>query len=110
MKLRSFALTLLLILASLVGPGAGASGAQSPGGAAIRAERDNTPKELKHVGVDEHLDGQLPLDAVFHDDKGAMVRMGDYFNGERPSLFILASYSCPVLCSMVQHAAATAMK
>jgi len=81
-----------------------------PGGGVAHAERDNTPKELKHVGVDEHLDGQIPLDAIFRDETGAMVHLGNYFKGERPAIFILAYYSCPVLCGMVQNAAATAMK
>ena len=75
-----------------------------------RAERDNTPKELKHVGVDEHLDAPLPLDAVFRDHDGKMVRLGDYFGHEKPALLILAYHSCPVLCGMVQNAAATALK
>src|SRR5258705_13918265 len=100
MKLSSLFLATVLSLAALVGPGGGVA----------RAERDNTPKELKHVGVDEHLDGQLPLDAIFRNETGAMVHLGDYFKGERPALFILAYHSCPVLCGMVQNAAATAMK
>ncbi|WP_394822696.1 SCO family protein [Pendulispora albinea] len=100
MNLRSLLLASLLSLGALVGPGGGVA----------HAERDNTPKELKHVGVDEHLDGQLPLDATFRNENGAMVRLGDYFKGERPALFILAYHSCPVICGMIQHAAATAMK
>jgi len=98
--LRTFALAILLALGSLVGPGGGVA----------RAERDNTPKELKHIGVDERLDAQLPRDAIFRDETGAMVHLGNYFTGERPALFILAYHSCPVLCSMVQNATATAMK
>jgi protein SCO1/2 len=72
--------------------------------------RDNPlPKELQHVGVTEHLDGQLPLDAVFKDQNNQMVKLGDYY-GRRPVLLIMAYHSCPVLCGMVQNATATALK
>ncbi|WP_394837080.1 SCO family protein [Pendulispora rubella] len=99
MKLRTLLLAASVAFSALVGPVGEA-----------HAERDNTPKELKHVGVDEHLDGQIPLDATFRDETGAMVQLSKYFKGERPALFILAYHSCPVLCGMVQNAAATAMK
>jgi len=100
MKLRSLLLAASLAFAALLGPAGGVA----------HAERDNTPKELKHVGVDEHLDGQIPLDATFRDETGSMVQLNKYFDGKRPALFILAYHSCPVLCGMVQNAAATAMK
>ena len=74
--------------------------------AIVRA--DNTPMELQHVGVNEHLDGQIPLDARFRDQDGKSVTIGDYF-GTKPAMLILAYHRCPVLCSMIQNAAATAL-
>jgi protein SCO1/2 len=65
---------------------------------------------LQHINVDEKLDAPLPLDTQFLDHTGKAVRLGDYFRGKRPVLLILAYHSCPVLCSMVQNAAATALK
>ncbi len=65
---------------------------------------------LAHVNVDEKLDAPLPLEAQFLDHTGKAVRLGDYFGGKKPTLLILAYHSCPVLCSMVQNAAATALK
>jgi protein SCO1/2 len=65
---------------------------------------------IKHVNVDEKLDAPLPMDAQFLDDTGKAVRLGDVFDGKRPAVLILAYHSCPVLCGMVQSAAATALK
>jgi len=80
------------------------------GRARAGSDDPNTPKELLHVGVNEHLDGQLPLDAQFRDENGAPVRLGNYFTADKPVVFILAYHSCPVLCGMVQNAAAAALK
>lgn len=65
---------------------------------------------VAHIDVDEKLDAPLPLDAQFLDHTGKAVRLGEYFGGKKPALLILAYHSCPVLCSMVQSAAATALK
>jgi protein SCO1/2 len=56
---------------------------------------------LKNVGVDQHLDGQVPLDLQFRDEAGKSVRLGDYF-GKRPVILNLAYYGCTMLCGEVQ--------
>jgi protein SCO1 len=56
---------------------------------------------LKNVGVDQHLDGQVPLDLQFRDETGKPVRLGDYF-GKRPVILNLAYYGCTMLCGEVQ--------
>jgi protein SCO1/2 len=59
---------------------------------------DELPKVLQQVGVAQHLNGQLPLDASFVDDTGAQVKLGDYF-GKHPAVLSLVYYNCPMLCS-----------
>ena len=59
---------------------------------------DQLPTVLQKVGVDQHLNQQLPLDAQFVDDTGKTVRLGDYF-GKHPAIFSLVYYNCPMLCS-----------
>lgn len=59
------------------------------------------PPGLEDVGVQEHLDGQIPLDAVFHDQTGRMVRFGDLLDGKRPMVLTLAYHTCPTVCSLV---------
>ena len=39
------------------------------------------PPGLEDVGVDEHLDGLVPMDTVFRDSSGRMVKFGDLFDG-----------------------------
>ena len=59
---------------------------------------DQLPQVLQKVGVSQHLNRQLPLDAAFVDDTGKPVRLGDYF-GKRPAILSLVYYNCPMLCS-----------
>jgi protein SCO1/2 len=67
------------------------------------------PAQMQHVDVVEHLDAPIPLDAKFVDQDGQHVTIGDYF-GKKPLALILAYHTCPVLCGMIQHAAATSFK
>lgn len=62
---------------------------------------DQEAADLEGVGVDENLDGQLPLDAVFLDSEGNQVKLGDYFNNDRPVILTLNYYVCPMLCGLM---------
>jgi len=55
---------------------------------------------LKDVGIDQRLGQSLPLDAIFQDEAGHAVRLGQYFVG-RPVILALAYYNCPMLCTQV---------
>jgi len=59
---------------------------------------DQLPQVLQKVGVSQHLNQQLPLDAAFVDESGKPVKLGDYF-GKRPAILALVYYTCPMLCS-----------
>jgi protein SCO1 len=59
---------------------------------------DQLPQVLQKVGVSQHLNQQLPLDASFVDETGKSVKLGDYF-GKHPALLSLVYYTCPMLCS-----------
>jgi len=88
---------------------AGAIGALLCGGAAAQVSSygdkeegpnrgNELPTVLQRVGVEQHLNQMLPLDAQFVDDTGKTVRLGDYF-GKRPAILSLVYYNCPMLCS-----------
>jgi protein SCO1/2 len=62
------------------------------------------PQELKGVDIIEHLGSPLPRDATFRDSDGKPVKLGDYFDGKRPTLFVFAYHTCPMLCSLVLDA------
>ena len=55
------------------------------------------PPALQNVGIDQHLDAQVPPDLAFRDETGQAVKLGDYF-GRKPLILDLVYYSCPMLC------------
>lgn len=76
-----------------------------------RAERQEAaPSELEGVGVDERLDEAIPLDLEFADESGETVRLGDYFDGERPVILTLNYYECPMLCTLELNGLAEALR
>ena len=62
---------------------------------------DQTPAVLEEVGVTEHLDAKLPLEVEFVDEVGNRVKLGDFFDGERPVILTLNYYRCPMLCGLM---------
>jgi protein SCO1/2 len=60
---------------------------------------DKMPSVLKDVTIAQHLDRQLPLDAVFTDSTGHPVKLGTYFQSKRPAILALVYYKCQMLCS-----------
>jgi protein SCO1 len=57
------------------------------------------PKIFDNVGIDQHLDAQLPMDLPFTDQDGKAVKLGDYFK-DRPVLLLMIQYSCKNLCTL----------
>jgi protein SCO1/2 len=53
---------------------------------------------LDKVGIQQHLNQQLPLNLTFTDDAGKQVQLADYF-GKKPAILALVYYQCPMLCS-----------
>ena len=58
------------------------------------------PAILKTVGIEQRINEQLPLDAVFKDEHGKEVRVADVAKG-KPVLLALVYYSCPMLCNQI---------
>jgi protein SCO1/2 len=70
---------------------------------------NTTPPELQGVDIVEHLGGPLPGDTAFRDADGKSVKLGDFFDGKRPTLFVFAYHTCPMLCSLVLDATVKAL-
>src|SRR5271157_1256275 len=68
------------------------------GDKAVGPANDSPPSVLKGVGVEQHLNTQLPLNLTFTDDAGQVVPLSNYF-GKRPAILALVYYRCPMLCS-----------
>ncbi len=58
------------------------------------------PPGLANVGIEQHLNEQIPPDLTFRDESGKTVRLGDYF-GKRPMILNLVYHNCPMLCGEV---------
>lgn len=68
----------------------------------VRAETpDNQlPKDLADMGVTEHLGDSIPLNLEFRDEKGNIVRLGQYFHDRKPVILSFNYSNCPMLCSL----------
>jgi protein SCO1/2 len=67
------------------------------------------PPGLLNVGIEQHLDEQIPPDLSFRDETGKPVRLGDYF-GKKPMILNLVYYNCPMLCGEVLSGLESAMR
>jgi protein SCO1/2 len=80
------------------------------GGPPEQSSRENElPAGLREVGIDQKLDGQLPLDLVFRDEGGREVRIEEYFRG-RPVILAPVYYECPMLCNQVLNGLTESLK
>lgn len=53
------------------------------------------------IGIEQHLDVQVPLDLTFRDETGAEVSLSDLMQNDRPVVLSLVYYECPMLCTQV---------
>ena len=65
-----------------------------------RGTTNPPPDVLKRVGIEQHLNTQVPLDLKFRDESGREVKLGDYF-GKKPVVLSMVYYECPMLCGEV---------
>lgn len=75
-----------------------AAAATQAGRAQIRA--DQTPRGLEDVKIEQKLEARIPLGLEFIEDSGKKIRLGKYFNGERPVILTLNYYRCPQICDI----------
>ena len=77
--------------------------------ATAHADTSATPPKLPgEVKIVQHLDAQIPLDLMFRDETGNIVRLREFFHG-KPVLLNFMYYRCPMLCSMVMEGITTAL-
>ncbi len=56
-------------------------------------------RELKDVGITEHLGDSLDLNLQFKNENGELVKLGSFYNGTNPVVISLVYFGCPGLCS-----------
>jgi protein SCO1/2 len=67
------------------------------------------PPRLENVGIEQHLNAQVPPDLTFRDETGKMVTLGNYF-GRKPLILNLVYYNCTMLCGEALAGLASAMR
>ena len=67
------------------------------------------PPGLKNVGIEQHLNEQIPPALGFRDEAGKSVQLGDYF-GRKPMILNLVYYQCPMLCGEVLSGLESALR
>jgi protein SCO1 len=95
----------LLLLAFVLPLHAQSNAGLAPTSGTVSSQR---PQILQQVGIDQHLNQQLPLDLQFRDEAGKDIRLGDYFN-KRPVILSLVYYRCPMLCGEVLNGLTSAL-
>ena len=104
------AAVLLAMVCSVSMAAAFNTGIKPPATGGGSGQADQQIGDLEAVGIDEHLDAQLPMDLVFRDETGAEVRFGDLFRQDRPVILTLGYYRCPMLCSLVLNGLVDSLK
>jgi protein SCO1 len=74
------------------------------------AQVSSTPAQLPgKVSITQKLNAQIPLDLMFRDETGKIVRLRDYFHHGKPVLLSFMYYRCPMLCSTVMEGVTSAL-
>lgn len=68
------------------------------------------PKTLQDIGIEQKLNEQVPLDAVFKDENGNEVKLSQYFNKNKPVILALVYFECPMLCNEVLNGLTGSLK
>jgi protein SCO1/2 len=76
----------------------------------VRADNSQIPAAYRNVGVDEHLNLELPLDARLYDENGQYTSLRAVLHPDRPILLQLGYLGCPMLCDTVSHSLVDAAK
>ena len=98
--MRFLSIVALLLCPALVvaqmGP---ASPSQPP--AAMSGQATSLEIKPPNATIDERLGHFVPADALFTDETGRVLRLGDYLNKGRPIVLQLGYFDCPMLCDVI---------
>jgi protein SCO1 len=75
----------------------------------LPAQAFGRPPALRNIGIDQHLNAQVPLDLEFKDESGKAVRLGSFIH-DKPVVLSLVYYRCPMLCNLVLNGSLHAMR
>lgn len=108
--LKALLLALACAAALAAVPGAAQAQPMAPSARQGDIRRPAPAEVVQAVGVDQKLDGQIPLDLTFRDESGKVVRLGDYFGRGRAVVLTPVYYECPMLCTMTLNGITKALR
>ena len=102
--LRAFSLLILFALAAII-----PASAQTMSNGIIGSPANMRPPHLENVGIEQHLNAQIPPNLEFVDDAGRTIMLGEYF-GKKPLILNLVYYNCTMLCGEALAGLTSSMK
>jgi protein SCO1 len=93
--MRALAACAATLLLSAAAWSQGMGGAMNKG--ILSPPANMRPPALQNVGIEQHLDAQVPPGLAFRDETGQAIKLGGYF-GKKPLILDLVYYRCPMLC------------
>ncbi len=67
------------------------------------------PSTAQRVGIEPHLNNQVPLDLKFRDENGKTVALGSFF-GKKPVIVSLVYFGCRMMCTLTEYGLVDALK
>lgn len=77
---------------------------------AFGERKEQSPAELRGVGIFPQFDAQIPLDMSFVDSSGRSLKLGEIFDGTKPVILTMNYSNCPMLCSLQLDGLVTALE
>lgn len=68
-----------------------------------------SPQMPDNVAIAQKLNTRIPLDLMFRNERGEVVRLEQLFRGDRPVLLNFVYFRCPMLCPMVLEGTTTSL-
>jgi protein SCO1 len=75
----------------------------------LGANAQQLPAYLQHAGIEQHLNQELPLKAIFTDETDQTAPLNRWV-GRRPLVIALVYYKCTMMCPEVLHGLATGLR
>ncbi|HEV2401036.1 MAG TPA: SCO family protein [Candidatus Sulfotelmatobacter sp.] len=82
----------------------------SPAVAQLDPTADRLPPQLSDVSIEQRLNEQVPLQLLFHDERGQSVTLGKFFEPDKPVILSLVYFDCRMICSQALSSLATTMR
>ncbi|HUB03197.1 MAG TPA: SCO family protein [Terriglobales bacterium] len=104
-------ISFLVLMFGVIVSASAAQSARGPMmGGILSPPANQRPPGLQFVGIEQHLNAEVPGNLEFRDELGNPVKFGDYFGHGRPVILNLGYYQCPMLCSELLEGLVGSMK